>query len=52
VRQYLAELEQQNPTEKPAHQQRQVSTTDPDATYRSFRSKGSLGDSASVQAIK
>jgi transposase len=33
VRQYLVELEQQNPTEEPAHQQGQVSTTDPDATY-------------------
>src|SRR5467141_1518989 len=33
VRQYLAELEQQNPTEEPVHQQEQVSTTDPDATY-------------------
>jgi hypothetical protein len=33
VRQYLVELEQQNPTEKPVHQQDQVSTTDPDATY-------------------
>jgi hypothetical protein len=30
VRQYLVELEQQNPT---VHQQDQVSTTDPDATY-------------------
>src|ERR1700756_1532661 len=30
VRQYLVELEQQNPTEDPAHQQDQVSTTDPD----------------------
>ena len=33
VRQYLVELEQQNPAEEPAHQQGQVSTTDPDATY-------------------
>src|ERR1700758_2715624 len=33
VRQYLVELEQQNPTEEPAHQQDQVSTTDPDSTY-------------------
>jgi len=33
VRQYLVELEQQNPTEEPVHQQEQVSTTDPDATY-------------------
>jgi len=28
----MAELEQQNPTEEPVHQQEQVSTTDPDAT--------------------
>src|ERR1700751_5927564 len=33
VRQYLVELEQQNPTEAPVHQQDQVSTTDPDSTY-------------------
>ena len=29
VRQYLVELEQQNPTEEPVHEQEQVSTTDP-----------------------
>jgi transposase len=33
VRQYLVELEQQNPIEEPVHQQEQVSTTDPDSTY-------------------
>ena len=33
VRQYLVELEQQNPIEEPVHQQDQVSTTDPDSTY-------------------
>ena len=33
VRQYLQELEQQNPVEEPVHQQEQVSTTDPDSTY-------------------
>ena len=33
VRQYLVELEQQNPTDEPVHQQKLVSTTDPDATY-------------------
>jgi transposase len=33
VRQYLVELEQQNPTDEPVHEQRLVSTTDPDATY-------------------
>ena len=31
VRQYLVELEQQNPIEEPVHQQDQVSTTDPDS---------------------
>jgi DDE family transposase len=33
VRQYLVELEQQNPIEGPTRQQDQVSTTDPDSTY-------------------
>jgi len=33
VRQYLVELEQQNPTYEPVHEQKLVSTTDPDATY-------------------
>jgi transposase len=33
VREYLAELEQQNPAEEPVHEQEQVSTTDPDSTY-------------------
>jgi len=33
VREYLAHLEQENPVEEPAHQQDQVSTTDPDSTY-------------------
>src|SRR5262249_44302731 len=33
VRQYLKEVEQQNPVEEPVHQQEQVSTTDPDSTY-------------------
>jgi hypothetical protein len=33
VRQYLVELEQQNPVEEPVPQQDQVSTTDPDSTY-------------------
>ncbi len=33
VRQYLVELEQQNPVEEPVHRQDQVSTTDPDSTY-------------------
>src|SRR5213595_939250 len=33
VRQYLREVEEQNPAEEPVHQQEQVSTTDPDSTY-------------------
>jgi transposase len=33
LRQYLVELEQQNPIEEPVHRQEQVSTTDPDSTY-------------------
>ncbi len=33
VRQYLQELEEQNPVEEPVHTQDQVSTTDPDSTY-------------------
>lgn len=37
VRQYLVELEQQNPVEEPVHQQEQVWTTDPDSTYATKR---------------
>src|ERR1700737_3031858 len=33
VRQYLREVEEQNPVEEPGHEQDQVSTTDPDSTY-------------------
>src|SRR5215468_2179999 len=33
VRQYLQEVEEQNPVEEPVHKQDQVSTTDPDSTY-------------------
>src|SRR6195256_580234 len=33
VRQYVEELEQQNPVEEPVHEQDHVSTTDPDSTY-------------------
>jgi transposase len=33
LRQYLLEVEQQNPVEAPVHEQDQVSTTDPDSTY-------------------
>jgi hypothetical protein len=43
VRQYLVELEQQNPIEEPVHQQDQVSTTDPDPPMppRAARQPGS-----------
>jgi len=33
VRQYLTELEHQNPVEELVHEQEQISTTDPDSTY-------------------
>ena len=33
LRQYLKEVEQQNPVEEPVNKQEQVSTTDPDSTY-------------------
>lgn len=33
VREYLADLEAQNPVEEPIHSQDKVSTTDPDSTY-------------------
>ena len=33
VREYLVELERQNPIEEPTHNQDKVSTTDPDSTY-------------------
>jgi transposase len=33
VRQYLVDLDQQNPVQEPVHEQDQVSTTDPDSTY-------------------
>src|SRR5215469_7968298 len=33
LREYLKEIEKQNPVEEPVHEQDQVSTTDPDSTY-------------------
>lgn len=33
MRQYLVELEQENPTDEPVHEQKPVSTTDPDSIY-------------------
>lgn len=43
VREYLAELEQENPTEEPVHEQERVSTTDPDATYATKGGPARLG---------
>jgi len=43
VREYLAELEQENPTEEPVHEQERVSTTDPDATYATKGGPAKLG---------
>jgi Transposase DDE domain len=36
-------LEQENPTEEPAHEQKRVSTTDPDATYATKSGPARLG---------
>jgi len=41
VRQYLKEVEEQNPVEEPVHAQDQVSTTDPNSTYAKARRSGS-----------
>jgi transposase len=43
VREYLAELEQENPIEPPVPQQEQVSTTDPDSTYATKGGPARLG---------
>ncbi len=43
VRQYLTELEQENPIELPVLQQEQVSTTDPDSTYATKGGPARLG---------
>ena len=43
VRQYLAELEQENPVEPPVPQQEKVSTTDPDSTYATKGGPARLG---------
>jgi transposase len=43
VREYLAELEQENPVEPPLPQQEKVSTTDPDATYATKGGPARLG---------
>jgi transposase len=43
VREYLRELEQENPVEPPVPQQEQVSTTDPDSTYATKGGPARLG---------
>jgi transposase len=43
VREYLHELERENPVEEPVHEQERVSTTDPDATYASKGGPAKLG---------
>ena len=43
VREYLAELQQENPVEEPIPQQEQVSTTDPDSTYATKGGPARLG---------
>jgi transposase len=43
VREYLAELEQENATEETVPQQERVSTTDPDATYATKGGPATLG---------
>src|SRR5216684_3352033 len=43
VREYLVELEQENPVEPPVAQQEKVSTTDPDSTYATKGGPARLG---------
>src|SRR6185503_17272972 len=43
VREYLAELEQENPVEPPVPQQDKVSTTDPDSTFATKGGPARLG---------
>jgi transposase len=43
VREYLVELEQENPVEPPVPQQEKVSTTDPDSTYATKGGPARLG---------
>src|SRR5215471_10934319 len=43
VREYLAELEEENPVEAPVPQQDKVSTTDPDSTYATKGGPARLG---------
>jgi transposase len=43
VREYLAELERENPVEAPVAQQEKISTTDPDSTYATKDGPARLG---------
>jgi len=43
VREYLVELERENPVEPPVAQQEKVSTTDPDSTYATIGGPARLG---------
>jgi len=43
VREYLVELERENPIEPPVAQQEKVSTTDPDSTYATKGGPARLG---------
>ena len=43
VREYLAELERENPVEAPVAQQEKISTTDPDSTYATKGGPARLG---------
>ena len=43
VREYLVELERENPVEPPVPQQEKVSTTDPDSTYATKGGPARLG---------
>jgi transposase len=43
VREYLAELERENPVEAPVAQQEKISTTDPDSTYATQGGPARLG---------
>ena len=51
VREYLAELEQENPVEPPVPQQEKVSTTDPDSTYATKGGPARLGVESRTGAV-
>jgi hypothetical protein len=51
VREYLVELERENPVEPPVPQQEKVSTTDPDSTYATKGGPARLGYSTTIWGI-